>query len=427
MDTPVEKWLYKYWQKKDVGTQDIQVISEAVLIGVDALRTALANIGINIKQGKLKEFERVRMPELIGIIQSQSRTQVESAMSPKTRTEFRSEPPRILQKENSEQSRVQEAVDEAVALGIIREEVIPSDTSDARDIYILSSSHYGNLDYDPKVTPQAVKNAQVQLFQLAHLLDIRGASSPIFVEGRQFGMGYNRPMRDHWKRDGIDLDNAEVQKELFQEPQRLIRLFDEHQKISGKTGVSTPVFYEYTGNIKIAGAHSPATDAKLIEFSTNWLPWETKLKAKYAALEAGWKGKKGEAIQVSIGTGWQEDKPLLEIGDKWFFAHDVRTDCENYFRFAQLLQELNTARENDVSALMQQTKPEFSPMAFMGLAHTMSVTKIVKPWAKTHILTPVSAIDKDHLRSDIGVPIHALENYRQLHYIACNVPSLRKP
>lgn len=244
-------------------------------------------------------------------------------------------------------------------------------------------------------------------------------------------MGYDKPMKEYWKKKGINLDDDRVQTELFENPARLVRLMDQHQVLSKDRGYTTPIFYEYAKYQSIAGAHEPKTEELLREFFRIWMPWYDAFQKKYAKLEKLWQGERGGTIEYHIGTGWQDSIPLLELAGDWFYADDIRKDCENYFRYAKELQSIDTEREVDVCTLMQKTKENLTPMAFMGLGHTLRVEKLTKPWATTHVLTPMSVTHLDHKRSttsadDDESPILNLTNYRQLHHLASNVPPLKK-
>ncbi len=429
MDSPASHWLRKYWGKDAANDANAQAVTEAAWNGSEAVRKALQNIGIRIKVGKIKEFERQRLPELIALIQADTSAQISRATQQSNTLSRGVSQARSI--EGSDQERVREAIDEAVELGIMREEIFPSDSPHSRDVYILSGAHYGNSDFDPTTTPQHCKGSQAQFFQFAHLLQIREAQSPIFVEGRTYKMKYNEPIRQYWNQKGIDLNDTRVQERLFKYPEELVQLMDEHQRVSGKTTISTPVFYSYASFNHIAGAHSPATEILLQEFFRIWMPWYFAFNEKYKVLTEQWKGVAGVKIEYQLPTGWDGPRPCLEIGGNWVYADDVQKDCENLFRYAQELKKIDDAREADVSDLMQNTHPKLTPMAFMGLGHSLRVEKSIRSWATTHILTPMAAVKLDHQRSyasadDVKSSLLNLSSYQSLHHAACNVPPLLK-
>lgn len=106
MESHTEHWLSKYWGQKDRTPEDIATITQSALAGTQALLDALAKIGITIKKGKLHEFERMRMPELIKAIQATTQSSIDQVTEP--RHEYA--------REHSEHLCVRNAVDEAIKL-----------------------------------------------------------------------------------------------------------------------------------------------------------------------------------------------------------------------------------------------------------------------------------------------------------------------
>lgn len=173
----------------------------------------------------------------------------------------------IGKKENlelGEQEKVARAVEEAVAMGLVREEVFPSATPNARVGYLLSGPHYSVADHDPTLTPAHVKQSQIQFFQLCHLLAKNGVTSRMRAEGREVGKTYTafRGLRPEMEIGGriVDALSPEGQQFLFDHPDVLQQLMDHQQLLAKKTGMSTPVFYAYASGMNFAGAHTPQTE-----------------------------------------------------------------------------------------------------------------------------------------------------------------------
>lgn len=309
----------------------------------------------------------------------------------------------------TERERIESAVEEAVRLGIVRQEVFAAERPTDRVAYLLSSSHYGIADFDPAVTPPDVKQSQVELFRLAYLLNQKGVQSPMRVEGRTVGHGYtpfrgSRPVLETAGGRTVDVYSPEAQRHLFEHPETLLSVMDEHQRRSAITGMSTPVFYDYATGLDYRGAHSPATGEKLDEFARIWLPWEQQFLAKWRPFFNACPVQDGQRT-ARICTGWDErGTPMLEmLPNQWHPARDVAQDMAYYLRYANLLNELDVLREREMAELMLGEPADKVPMAFAGKAHELMVVRQLRPAAEVRVLTPMASIRHDSIRRTLPV------------------------
>jgi hypothetical protein len=330
----------------------------------------------------------------------------------------------------AEHAKIRGAVEEALALGIVREEVVPSTASMGRPVYIFSSSHIP-VTFGQRISlPPELILAQVQLFQLMHLLHTQKVTSPLFVEGRMYRMGYNNTMCDRLRERGVDIMTPEKQQEFFSDPQQLTDIINEQQQLAVTQGMNAPVFYLYTSYPSIQGGHLEAVQEQAPAVA-DWENWHHRIHLKYQPLIRQLANKGKGLVQVEVESGWSEGKPMIRIGEQWGFADDIREDCENFFRYAEIITAFNTAREEDSMELFWHTKTESVPMGFMGATHTMRVIEGIKHWAETHIITPKAAIDFDCFRS--VAPANDEEKgtlnvgfYRGLHRAACSLLSQKQ-
>ncbi|MDD4628578.1 MAG: hypothetical protein PHE68_04270 [Candidatus Peribacteraceae bacterium] len=300
-----------------------------------------------------------------------------------------------------EHAKLRSAVDEAVERNIVREEVFAGPDG-SRDFYLLSSSHYGNNDFDPDRTPEDTKMSHAQLFQLAHLLHKRGLRSPIFVEGRCFRHGYANRTLEVAQQEGMDIMSPQMQQQLAEKPEELIDLMNRHQRLRKARGMTAPNFFLYTAYPHIAGGHQEQSEVIAKRFTEVWMPWMEQFNAKYLpVLQQKQDGESGTKRRMEIQRGWDKQRACLKIGEKWYYAEDVAQDCEWYLQFSRELAQFDKMREADVTDLMLNTRPDLVPMCSYGLAHTFRIKQLLKSLTpcSIHVLTPLASTHLDHLRS----------------------------
>lgn len=307
----------------------------------------------------------------------------------------------------TERERIESAVEEAVRLGIVRQEVFPAAEPTDRVAYLLSSAHYVSGNFDPARVPEATKASQAELIRLAYLLGQKGVRSPIRVEGRTDGMGYT-PFGGHrfgvqMGHETVDLFDPRAQRYLFEHPRTLRELMDAHQRACEHSGISQPVFYEYVPNLNYKGAHTPATSRLVDDFDATWIPWHRAFTDKWKFFFDSLRTLNGRQ-ESQIGTGWDgAGTPIMEFAGRWLFAHDVATDMGNYLRYADKLNEVNIAREAEMAALMLAEPAETVPMAFAGKAHELFVVDRLTPHAEVRVLTPMSSVPLDSKRHRLPI------------------------
>lgn len=308
-------------------------------------------------------------------------------------------------------ARIERAVDRAKEMGIVREEVFNTSKPKCRTAYLLSSSHYGNDDYDPNSTPEDTKQSQVQLFQLAHLLELEEVESPLFVEGRQHGRGYTpfpvmRPTIE-FGGNSYDIHTPEAQQFLFDHPDELISCMDAQQPIARKYKCSTPCFYSYTTYKGISGAHSVKTAKLVTEFGETWEPWMKQYKDKYKEFWSQFPAGQDEPTKYRVETGWGEPPQRIPVvrlaGSLWWPLDHVLSEMHWYLTYADKLAELDEAREKDMCEFFIATKPECVPMGFAGKGHEFRLIDRLKDGMNVRVLTPTASIEFDNTRTKLPV------------------------
>lgn len=302
---------------------------------------------------------------------------------------------------------VQRAVEQAVAMGIVREEVLPARIATQRRAYLLSSSHYGIHEYDPSATNPDTKATQVELFQLMHLLMQQGFQGPVFVEGRDCTQTYSpfrgqRPTVTLHDGNAYDIHHAATQAALFQNPSLLIALMDTQQRAARIVKASTPIFYQYSAYRNFRGAHTPATEQLVKRFGEQ-VAWEHSFRAKYAFFFDAMPSVNGQT-QLQVESGWDGNgTPLICLGTKWIFAQEFIQDATEYLRYADALHEVNAAREKEMADFFQSTSSATVPMGFAGKAHEFAIAEHATAHMHLHVLTPKSSTHLDHLRRTLPV------------------------
>lgn len=296
---------------------------------------------------------------------------------------------------------VRRAVEQAVQMGIVHEEVHPALTSTPRKGYLLSSSHYGTYEYDPITTPGDKKQTQVELFQLMHLLAQQGYTGPVFVEGRDNTQTYSpfRGTRPKVTLAGTtyDIHDPVVQQALFENPAQLISIMDQQQRLAGQTGGSTPIFYQYSAHKNFRGAHTPATEILVRQFG-EWVKWGHSFEKKYAFFFGAFTATDG-TVHVTIESGWNDQgTPLLLLGTRWMPASEFIQDAETYLRYADALHAVDIARETELADFMSMTAQGEVPLAFAGKAHEFAIAQHAVRHMNLHVLTPKSSMHLNHLR-----------------------------
>lgn len=308
-----------------------------------------------------------------------------------------------------EAAKAEAAVEEAVKLGIVREEIFPATSKTTRVGYLLSSSHYGTHDYDPSMTPEDTKQSQAELFRLTHLLVRHGVRGPMHVEGREHGRTYRpfakgRATVDVGDGRALDMYDPEAQRHLFDHPDALRTLMDEHQRQSRTAKIGTPVFYHYAAGMVYEGAHSAETERQLAVFDT-WLTWHDAFRAKWSFFFKTLRGQnEGDTVELKIGTGWdQNGAPLLQLAGTWITAKDVVNDMSNYLQFADLFQENDEIRETDMANYLLASPEGSVPMAFAGKGHEFMLVERLRQAMEVRVLTPMSSVRDDKLRRTLPI------------------------
>jgi len=350
------------------------------------------------------------------------RRQVQSTIAPVANASVNDMP-----ESGTEHIAIRRAVAEAVEHGIVREEVM---SKGPREAFVLSSSHFGNDDRDPNTIPPDTKHSQVELFQLMHLLRVNKCKSPVFAEGRCYRMGCDTPFADLLHEEGMDLADPTVQQRLFEHPDALIALLDRHVAHRKQDPTLTaPSFYHFTSYPGIAGAHSFETEQQM-QTMVEWTLWSVKLAEKYRPFVSQFVDPEGRPKAIPIQTGWDGDKAMLRLPMGWAYASEVERDCANYLKYVDMLEEFDVRRESELSDLMHATRPELTPLCFVGLGHTLRMVERLKDEFAVHILTPHSSthLDKKRSAEPVNSPKNPLMNvdlYRTLLRLAQNVPPIR--
>jgi hypothetical protein len=222
-----------------------------------------------------------------------------------------------------------------------------------------------------------------------------------------------------------------VQQRLFDHPADLVALLDKHVACcQGDRGITAPSFYHYTSYPFIHGAHSAGTYEQ-IDSILEWTRWAQTFTDKYHDFASLFVDPEGVMKQVPIGTGWQDDRALLEVAGQWMYADAIEKECAAYLNYVDMLADFDKKREQELALLMQQTSSELIPMGWSGLGHTLRMAERLRESFRIHILTPSASIHLDKKRSShpVNSPESPLMNvglFRALLHWSRNVPPLKK-
>ena len=356
-----------------------------------------------LSEGQQARLDRIEVQ--LGLKKEEVRRQVDSVIVKKTTKPAPAALPPSTESNNlSDQQRMDHAVAEAVELGLIREEVLPANTPTDRKGYILSSSHYANHEYDPaKVDPQT-RTSQIQLFQLAHIMNQHGVEGPIYCEGRKHNNSYSafrgqKPIITVGGKD-YDIHTPIAQKFLFEHPEALQEVMDQHLVRAGMSGASTPSFYAYTNYNNIQGAHTGRVEQSMNNMVSD-AKWSTDFEESFkfftSTLGRG-------TVNMNIGTGWDsQGNPALQLAGQWVLTEQIIPAIEHYLRYADRLASFDEMREEDVSTFMLHTNEDQVPSCFCGLGHTLQLSKKLQDNMNVHILTPSDSMHLDKLRRTLPI------------------------
>lgn len=305
--------------------------------------------------------------------------------------------------EAAEHARIRIAVDEAIRRGIVREEVFASPQTNARHGYLFSTRHYQNGQYDPAKTLPETKHSQAQLVQLMCLLQRHGVSSPVFLEGRQNGMGYNtlhpgipRPQLNVNGRI-VDMHDPLAQHAMSEHVEAVISVFDHIQRHAGRFGSSAPCFNQVTPYAHFKGAQAAASMG-MMETMNQYMDWEADFRRRYDSFLSGFNGG-----SIQIETYWRPGNadPLLNLAGTLYPAAQLEADARMYLEYLAYFERFNRLREDEMAGFMRGTAADKVPMAFAGKAHELGMARRLQPTMHLHVLTPAASISADALRSQI--------------------------
>lgn len=287
-------------------------------------------------------------------------------------------------------ARMRAAVDEAVRMGIVHEERYESAKPDANTAYVLASGHF-DPGQNAEKQPEEAKRAQIELFRLAYLIEQRGASPTVLVEGTPHTGKPNKTNNVLLPNpDGTStrLSDPSLQKRFFEQPDELMHVID---ALLRRPGSFWPLFYRL-GTLPFDGAESAEAAAKYDAMEPIFLRVEDVSKRILEPLRQAVIADGSLRVQASSGHA----KRFLRFNEKIVTsADDFIREMQGFLEDVRTWKSFNLQRETETARLLRETPAGSVPLAWMGAAHAPSVAKLLSPDMNVTILTPASSTHFD--------------------------------
>jgi hypothetical protein len=319
-----------------------------------------------------------------------------------------------------EHAKMRTAIDEAIRMGIIREEILPSLRQTEKRAYLLASSHFDAVDQNPEIVPADAKQSQIELFQLLYLMRKQGLTSPLRLEGVTDGRARAPSLPIPGTDPPVPLADPTAQEAFFRNPQDLLPVIDAMLRVPNGP---KPFFYRLAP-YPIEGLQQPQTTAR-----TNALI--DRLSRSYAFNQLLQRVKGAFAIGTEIRSLWTKDGWHLVFANGYAIsAAYMAQEAQAHLETMQEWSEVDAQRDNDSVAFLRHTLSPNIPLAWTGAAHVLPVGNQLRQDMHVHILRTAStdAFDaRAHADQATRDEIREIPLARDLLQIARQLSAQRRP
>jgi hypothetical protein len=286
--------------------------------------------------------------------------------------------------------RMDAALDEALAMNIVRVRRIASGKPDARVMYLLASSHFEPGTNNGR-QPQEAKLSQAELFRLSHLMSRHDVPCTLLVEGMAHAgkpISTNRILLPNPDGSSTRMSDPTIQRRLFDHPGELLNIMD---AILQKPGGFQPMFYSL-GTLPYDGAETPESIAKHDAMVPLFLRFEEFAKKVLWPIEQSTNKDGIAGVQASTAPGKRYlrfNESVVHGADE--FLRGIRT----FLQDAEAWKSFNLERETETARLLRNSAKETTPVAWMGAAHAPKVANLLSNDCDVVIVTPVSSAHFD--------------------------------